>query len=199
MHIQTELLTCRPPSSISSQIVLSHGFKPQRTLTLLTWKVSYELCWENRQVKQTLVPSRDHLLNSPYHTTHSYTSCERRILPLTNVRDYRSKQQCDQIFWLTCSGFVGVWPYDPLHMYMWYVEIKWTEHETHQAARTCKRFVYSIVKITRLYDYQTWNSRNSRGAQRFVGFFLNYAFRMLIGWATNSDNTSSGHIENKHS
>ena len=31
----------------------------------------------------------------------------------------------------------------------------------------------STVKITRLYDYQTWQthlSRNSRGAQRFVGF-----------------------------
>ena len=24
------------------------------------------------------------------------------------------------------------------------------------AAITCKRFVYSIVKITRLYDYQPW-------------------------------------------
>ena len=23
-------------------------------------------------------------------------------------------------------------------------------------ARTCERFVYSIVKITTLYDYQTW-------------------------------------------
>ena len=27
------------------------------------------------------------------------------------------------------------------------------------AARTCERFVYSIVKITRLYDYQTWQTR----------------------------------------
>ena len=53
------------------------------------------------------------------------------------------------------------------------------------AARTRERFVYSIVKITRLYDYQTWQThfwRNSRGAQRFVGFFLDCAFRMLIGW-----------------
>ena len=45
---------------------------------------------------------------------------------------------------------------------------------TDDAARTCERFVYSTVKITRLHDYQTWQthfSRNSRGAQRFVGFF----------------------------
>ena len=36
-------------------------------------------------------------------------------------------------------------------------------------------FVYSIVTITRLYDYQTWQTRfwrNSRGAQRLMGFFL---------------------------
>ena len=54
------------------------------------------------------------------------------------------------------------------------------------AARTCKRFVYPTVKITRLYDYQTWWThflRNSRGAQRQVDFFLDCAFRMLIGWA----------------
>ena len=25
-----------------------------------------------------------------------------------------------------------------------------------QAARTCERFVYSVVKITRFYDYQKW-------------------------------------------
>ena len=25
--------------------------------------------------------------------------------------------------------------------------------------------------------------RNSQGAQRFVGFFLDFAFRELIGWA----------------
>ena len=28
--------------------------------------------------------------------------------------------------------------------------------EQYHAARTCKRFVYSVVKITRLYDCQTW-------------------------------------------
>ena len=54
-------------------------------------------------------------------------------------------------------------------------------------ARTCERFVYSVVKITRLYDYQTWQTRfwrNSRGAQRLMGlFFLDCAFRMLIDWA----------------
>ena len=39
--------------------------------------------------------------------------------------------------------------------------------------RSCERFDHSITKITRLYDYQTWQThflRSSRGAQRFVGF-----------------------------
>ena len=43
------------------------------------------------------------------------------------------------------------------------------------AARTYERFVYCRVKITRLHDYQTWQThfwRNSRGAQGFVGFLL---------------------------
>ena len=43
------------------------------------------------------------------------------------------------------------------------------------AVKTCERFVYSIVKITRLYVYQTCMAdtffSNSRGVQRFVGFF----------------------------
>ena len=36
-----------------------------------------------------------------------------------------------------------------------------------QATRTCQSFVYSIVKITRFYDDQTWpkHFRNSRGTQ----------------------------------
>ena len=58
------------------------------------------------------------------------------------------------------------------------------------AARTCERFVYSIVKIKRLNDYQTWPThfcRNSQIAQRIVGFFLDCDFGMLIGWADNSD------------
>ena len=44
----------------------------------------------------------------------------------------------------------------------------------------CERFVYSVVKITWLYDYQKWRthfSRNSRGAQRFMVFFSWLCFR----------------------
>ena len=33
---------------------------------------------------------------------------------------------------------------------------------------------------------------NSRGAQRFVGFFLDCAFRMLIGWACRSRGSEAG-------
>ena len=55
------------------------------------------------------------------------------------------------------------------------------------AARTYERFVSHIVKLT-ISDYQTWQThflRNSEVAQRFVGSFLDCAFRMLIGWAGN--------------
>ena len=46
---------------------------------------------------------------------------------------------------------------------------------TNHVVRTCEMFVHSIVKKVRLYDYQTWRihfSKNSRGVQRYVGFFL---------------------------
>ena len=49
-----------------------------------------------------------------------------------------------------------------------------TARNVGHAARTCEHFVYSIVKITRLHDYQTWPRhflRDSQGVQRFVGFF----------------------------
>ena len=42
------------------------------------------------------------------------------------------------------------------------------------AARVCKKSVYSVVKITRLYDYQTWKTsleKFSQDAQRFMGKF----------------------------
>ena len=49
---------------------------------------------------------------------------------------------------------------------------------TDHAVRTFKRFLYSIVKITRLYDHQTWRTqflRNShlvhKGKRAFIYFF----------------------------
>ena len=45
------------------------------------------------------------------------------------------------------------------------------------AVRTFKRFLYSIVKITRLYDHQTWQTqfvRNSQSAQRNEGFVFSF-------------------------
>ena len=56
-----------------------------------------------------------------------------------------------------------------------------------QAARTCERFVYSTVKITRVYDYQTWPT-HSRGAQRCVGFFLSW--QTPIVWKARSLNST---------
>ena len=51
--------------------------------------------------------------------------------------------------------------------------------KANHVARACERFVHFIVKITSLYDYQTWRRhfmRNSRGAQRYVGFFFLIVF-----------------------
>ena len=58
-----------------------------------------------------------------------------------------------------------------------------TKHRSHSKNM---RKVYYIVKITRCSDYQTWQThflRNSEVAQRYVVFFLDWAFRTLIGWA----------------
>ena len=58
-----------------------------------------------------------------------------------------------------------------------------------QAARTCERFVYSVVKITRLYDYQTWQTffeKFKRCAKVCGLFILDCAFWLLIGWASNT-------------
>ena len=57
-------------------------------------------------------------------------------------------------------------------------KITWTKRETHQAARICERFVYSIVKTTWFYDYL-----RTRGTKVCGLFFLDCAFRVLIGWA----------------
>ena len=45
------------------------------------------------------------------------------------------------------------------------------------SVRLCERFVYSVVKITRLYDSQTWQTHLLRNS-----FFLDCAFQALIGW-----------------
>ena len=62
---------------------------------------------------------------------------------------------------------------------------------TDHTARTCGRLIYSIVKITKLYDYQTWQTHfwiNLRSAQRYVGFFfLDCAFGRSNGCNTSSD------------
>ena len=55
------------------------------------------------------------------------------------------------------------------------------------AARICEKFVYSIVKKTRLYDYQTWQTHyfeEFTGCAKFSGaFFSDCVFRVLIGCA----------------
>ena len=47
-----------------------------------------------------------------------------------------------------------------------------------QVARKCKRFVYSVVKITRFYGYQTWPTCWFKYAKACVCglFFLDYGF-----------------------
>ena len=58
-------------------------------------------------------------------------------------------------------------------------------------ARTYERFVYSIVKIAKLYDHQTWQThllRNLRGAQRCMGlFFLIVLFGCWLARQKNYD------------
>ena len=65
--------------------------------------------------------------------------------------------------------------------------------ETSQA-RTCERFAYFIVKITRLYDYQTWQThfwRNARGTQRYMGFvFLIVLFGCWLAGQANPDHVA---------
>ena len=43
-----------------------------------------------------------------------------------------------------------------------------------RSERTCKRLTYSIVKITRLYDYQRWQTHL---------FWEMHEVRKAIGWA----------------
>ena len=55
-----------------------------------------------------------------------------------------------------------------------------------------ERFVYSIVKITRIYDFQKWqiHLRQIHEVRKgFWAFFLGCAFRMLIGWVSNTSIT----------
>ena len=58
---------------------------------------------------------------------------------------------------------------------------------TDQVARTCERFAYSIVTITRFHDYQTWPThffdKCTRCAKVYGLSFLDCAFQGLIGWA----------------
>ena len=59
------------------------------------------------------------------------------------------------------------------------------------AARTCERFVYSIVKMTRLYDYQTWQThflgeihKVCKGIWSFFSllYFLDAVWHMDFSW-----------------
>ena len=55
-----------------------------------------------------------------------------------------------------------------------------------QATRAYERFVYPVVKITRQYEHQTWQTffkRNYQVRKGLWAFFLGCAFRLLIGWA----------------
>ena len=56
------------------------------------------------------------------------------------------------------------------------------QHMKHTVDEAPKRFVYSKSKIVIFSDYQTWPT-HSQGAQRFLGFFLDCAFRILLYWA----------------
>ena len=61
-----------------------------------------------------------------------------------------------------------------------------SEQSTKRRSRSesMRNFCFFHSQNNNIYDYQTWQTRfwrNSRGAQRFVGFFLDCAFQVLIG------------------
>ena len=73
--------------------------------------------------------------------------------------------------------------YDPLRAQ--YIEIKWTVQSTKRRSRSeNRRKVCLSYSKTKPQDFMTIkHGRNSRGLQRFVGFFLDSTFRVMIGWA----------------
>ena len=83
--------------------------------------------------------------------------------------------------------FVLRWAKISLAHFFWsypYVEILWTAQE--RSRRTCEKFTYSVVKITSFSDYQTWPTHFweiNEVRKGLWAFYLDYAFRMLIGWA----------------
>ena len=60
------------------------------------------------------------------------------------------------------SNFVDLWVIKIKTLWSFAHAVHWDQvnraRNVDQAARTCERFVYSIVEITRLYDYQTWQT-----------------------------------------
>ena len=66
------------------------------------------------------------------------------------------------------------------------------------AARTCEKFVYSVVKVTRLYQPTPFFYRNSWGAQRFMGFFswLRFSFECWLAGQAHSDNMVCKTVQN---
>ena len=90
--------------------------------------------------------------------------------------------------------FVGPWIIKIKKPTLLCARSTWRENEQSKKHRSGsekrKVFVYSIVKITKCYNYQTWQKhllRNSRGAQRYVGVFLIVLFGRWLAGKTNTD------------
>ena len=65
------------------------------------------------------------------------------------------------------------------------------------AARTCERFVYSLVKITRLYDYQTWHTHCFEKFTRCAKVCGLFSLIVRFGcWLAEQANSS--HVSNHH-
>ena len=91
-------------------------------------------------------------------------------------------QPCDRIFrprWFVGNRDKSPWSF----AHVVHRDLVNRTRNTDHAARTCERFAYSIVIITRLYDYQTWRTHSFEARKGLWAFFLDCAFRMLIGWA----------------
>ena len=92
----------------------------------------------------------------------------------------------------SCKGTIKIkspWPFVHLVRQDQVNSARNTDH----AARVCERFVYSRVKITRLYDYQTWQThlfeKFTRCAKVCGLFFLTVLFGCRLAGQVNCDHT----------
>ena len=170
-----------------------------------------------KQVRQVLFSIRKKALGTRHWegTGNESTSNRRRqpimllLLP-AKLRTFRSK------IWLDLQlgkSFEDSFPHYGLvigffdHVDVWVIKMKspWSfghvvcrlhvnrARNTDHAARTCERFVYSIVKITRLYDSQIWQTHFEEIYELRKGLWASFFLIVLLRcWL--AEQASSDHV-----